>query len=159
MANTDPARAAIELSEEERELVAADLAALLPTLDQERRERYTALQVAVAARHVPDGLAPALEALLELALQTGRARARYRAEGEQTLTQLYARTPGGRELSSHLRQLNEALKTLSDQTIESLSVRMRTVGHFTVTIQTNATTITLAARPDTINIESISLAN
>ncbi len=80
-------------------------------------------------------------------------------EGEQTLTRLHTRTPGGRELSDHLRQVNEALRTLSDQTIESLSVRMRTVGHFTLTIQTDATTITLAGRPDTIDVESISVAN
>lgn len=149
----------LELDADERELVAFDLDALLPSLDAERRARYAALREAVVAERVPGELVPALESLLELTLQTARARARYRAEGEQSLTGLYRRTPSGRALSHHLGQVNEALTTLAGQTLESLSVRMRTVGHFTLTIQTNATTITLAARPDTIDVESIAVAS
>jgi hypothetical protein len=160
---TDAADAAIaatlELDDDERELVTLDLDALLPTLDADRRARYTALREAVVAGQVPGDLVPALESLLELTLQIARARARYRAEGEQTLTKLYRRTPGGRELSRHLGQVNDALATLAGQTIESLSVRMRTVGHFTLTIQTDATTITLASRPDTVDVESIAVAS
>lgn len=151
--------APLELDADERELVTLDLDALLPTLDADRRARYAALREAVVAGQIPADLVPALESLLELTLQTARARARYRAEGEQTLTKLYRRTPGGRELSHHLGQVNEALTTLAGQTIESLSVRMRTVGHFTLTIQTDATTITLASRPDTVDVESIAVAS
>ena len=159
MSTEAPTVAPIELDAEERELVGLDLDALLPTLDSERQARYAALRDTVAAGQVPDELVPALESLLELTLQTARARARYRAEGEQTLTGLYRRTPAGRQLSDHLRQVNEALKTLDGQTIESLSVRMRTVGHFTLTIQSDATTITLATRPDSVDVESISVSS
>lgn len=150
---------ALDLNDEERELVGLDLDALLPTLDGDRRERYEGLRATVDAGEVPAELVPALESLLELTLQTGRARTRYRAEGEQTLTRLYGRTPGGRELSGHLRQVNEALTSLAGQTVESLSVRMRTVGHFTLSIQTDGTTITLAARPDSIDVESIAVSS
>lgn len=156
---TDTAVTAIELDPDERELVGLDIDALLPTLDGDRHDRYAQLRDAVAAGQVPGELVPALESLLELTLQTARARARYRAEGEKILTALYRRTPGGRELSSHLGQVNEALTTLAGQTIASLSVRMRTVGHFTLTIQTDETTITLAARPDSVDVESIAVAS
>jgi hypothetical protein len=148
---------ALELDEEERELVAQDIEVLLPTLDGDRRQRYARLRDAVLAGSVPPDMTPALESLLELTLQTARARTRYRAEGEQTLTKLYSRTAGGRELAAHLRQVNKALGSLSGQTVESVAVRMRTVGHFTIAIQTSGTTITLAARPDSIDVESIAV--
>lgn len=147
----------LTLSPEEAELVASDVDVLLPTLQGERRERYASLRAAASAGHVPADLAPALESLLELTLQTARARKRYRAEGEKILTDLYRRTPGGRELSRHLGRVNAALSSLSGQTVERISVGMRTVGHFTITIETDATTITLAARPDTVDVESISV--
>lgn len=150
---------ALELDEDERELVTLDIDALLPTLDTDRRERFAALRKTVAAGSVPGDLVGALESLLELTLQTARARARYRAEGEQVLTRLYRRTPTGRGLVRHLGQVNDALDTLEGQQITSLSVAMRTVGHFTFTIQTDETTMTLVARPDTFNVESIAVAN
>jgi hypothetical protein len=149
--------APIVLSDEERDLVAQDLELVLATLEGERRDRFRQLAAAVATGEVPASLAPALESLLELTLQTARARARYRAEGEKVLTELYRRTPAGRELSDHLGQVNAALKALAGHTVESVGVRMRTVGHFTVTIQTDGATITLAARPDSVDVESVSV--
>jgi hypothetical protein len=149
--------ATLELDEEERELVTLDLDVLLPTLDGARRQRYAQLRAAVVDGRVPADLTPALESLLELTLQTARARTRYRAEGEQTLTGLYRRTPGGRELSGHLRQVNDALSTLVGQTVESVAVRMRTVGHFTIAIQTDETTLTLVTRPDAVDVESVAV--
>lgn len=151
--------APLELTDEESELVGLDLDVLLPTLDGSRRDRYEALRAAVGAGQVPARLQPALESLLELTLQTARARTRYRAEGEQILTKLYTRTASGRELADHLGQVNEALRSLAGQTIGSVTVRMRTVGHFTVTIQTDGTTITLATRPDSLDVESIAVGS
>lgn len=147
----------LTLSDDERELVLQDLDALLPTLDAQRRARFSELRAAAAAGEIPGGLGSALESLLELTLQTARARARYRAEGEQILNKLYARTQAGRQLAAHLRQVNKALGSLVGETIESLNVRMRTVGHFTIAIQTDATAITLVSRPDTIDVESIAV--
>ena len=155
----DDGREPIELTEEESDLVASDLDVLLPTLEGPRRERYARLREAVAAGEVPDELISALESLLELTLQTARARGRYTAEGEQALTRLYGRTAGGRELAGHLSQVNRALTSLKGQTVESVGVRMRTVGHFTITIQTDGASITLASRPDSIDVESIAVGS
>ena len=155
----DGAEEPIALDEEEIELVTSDLDVLLPTLQGPRHERYTQLRDAVAAGQVPPELAPALESLLELTLQTARARGRYTAEGEQALTRLYGRTPGGRELAGHLRKVNQALTSLHGHEVESVGVRMRTVGHFTITIQTDGASITLAARPDSVDVESIAVGS
>lgn len=150
---------AIDLSDEESEIVVADLDAVLPTLDGARRERFDQLRASAAAGHVPAELEPALISVLELTLQTARARTRYRAEGEQILTKLYGRTSAGKELANHLGQVNAALKALQGHTVKSVGVRMRTVGHFTITVQTDGATITLAARPDSLDVESIAVGS
>ena len=149
----------LDLSDEEIDLVTADLDVLLPTLEGPRHARYAQLRDAVTAGAVPPDLVPALESLLELTLQTARARGRYTAEGEQALTRLYGRTPEGRELAGHLQQVNRALTSLKGHTVASVGVRMRTVGHFTITIQTDGASITLASRPDSVDVESIAVGS
>ncbi len=149
--------APVELDADERELLTGELDALLPSLDGARRQHYARLRTAVANGHVPVDLTGPLESLLELVLQTARARTRHSAEGERILTGVYRRTPAGRRLSAHLQQVNDALRSLHGHTIESLSARMRTVGHFTLTVQTDGASVTLATRPDSLDVESISV--
>jgi len=146
---------AVTLSDDERELVALELEVLLPALHGGRQERYQQLRDAVVTGRVPAELAAPLASLLELTLQTARARQLYRAEGEKILTDLLRRTPRGRELAGQLADVNTALKALNGHPVETMSVRMRTIGHFTVTVATPAVTLTLAIRPDTVNIESV----
>lgn len=147
----------VALDEQERELVGLELEALVPALSGERRERYERLQEAVAAGSVPPELAEPLASVLELALQTARARQLYRAEGERLLTGVLRRTPRGRELARHLADVNTALGALAGQRLEGVRVAMRTIGHFTVTVTTEATTLTLAVRPDAVNVESVAV--
>lgn len=152
-----PSEGDISLDPEEAELVAAELAALLPALSGERRERYLEFGEAVTAGRLPTEMVPILESLLELALQTARARRLYRAEGERILTDLFRRTPRGRELAGHLDEVNKALRALAGHTVERVGVGMRTLGHFTVTIQTSAATITLAVRSQGVTVDSVAV--
>lgn len=157
---SSPARPAPEdmtLDHEEAELVASEVAALLPALSGERKQRYLEFDEAVAAERVPADMVPILESVLELALQTARARRLYRAEGERILTDLFRRTPRGRELAAHLDEVNKALRALGGHTVERVGVGMRTLGHFTVTIQTSAATITLAVRPQGVTVDSVAV--
>lgn len=151
----------VTLDEEERELLGLELRTLLPALSGPRRERYEALAQVIAsdAASVPAELLPALESILELALQTGRARQLYRAEGERILTAVLRRTPRGRQLTAHLSEVNEALRVVAGETLDAVRVRMRTLGHFTVTIQSKAVTITLAVRPDGVQVESVAVGD
>lgn len=148
---------AIELDEEERELVGLELDAILPALSGERRERYATLRGAVEGGTVPAGQAGLLGSVLELTLQTARTRQLYRAEGERLLTAVYRRTPQGREASEHTRQVNAALDVVRGHTLDSVSVRQRTVGHYTVTFATDAATLTLRFRPDGVEVESVAV--
>lgn len=154
---TDAGSGPIELDENERELVRLETEALLPALQGERRERYERLHAAAAEGSVPADLHAALSSLCELTLQTARARQLYRAEGERILTGLLGRTPRGKELADQVRDVNSALRALSGHTVDSVSVRMRTIGHFTVTIATSGVTLSLAVRPDTLNVESVAV--
>jgi hypothetical protein len=149
----------LELDGDERELIELELGSLLSALEGPRRERYQALADAVADGAVPPDLVPHLESLLELVLQTARARKLYRAEGERILTALLRRTPRGRELSSHLADVNKALKAITGHTLNGARVGMRTLGHFTVTLQTDAATLTIAVRPDSLNVESVAVGD
>lgn len=152
---TDPPAGAVTLDDDERELVTLELRTLLPALRDDRQARYERLRAAVDAGVVPGELAGELASLCELTLQTARARQLYRAEGEKILTDLLRRTPRGRELAKQISDVNAALKALEGHAVDSMSVRMRTIGHFTVTVATEAVTLTLAVRPDTINVESV----
>lgn len=149
------AGAALTLSIEERDLVEAELEALLPALEGERRVRYEALADAVADGEVPAALTPALAALVELALQTARARHLYHAEGERVLDDLLRRTPRGQELAEQVAAVNQALAAVTGTTLRSVGVRLRTVGHVAVTFRTDGATVTLAVRPDSVSVESV----
>ncbi len=147
----------LQLTDEERELLQAELAALLPALSGERREAYQALADAVENNSIPPDLLPLIEGLTKLALETGRARRLYRAEGERILTDLFRKTPSGQELSKSLNEVNKALSILEGQTLQSVRVAMRTLGHFTVTVETEKAVITIAIRPDIVTVDSISV--
>ncbi|CAN5917599.1 hypothetical protein BH23ACT10_BH23ACT10_34660 [soil metagenome] len=156
---TDTTSAPLLLDDDEQELVGLELAALVPALSGERRERYDALAAAVADGAVPDDLVVHLQSLVELALQTARARTLYRAEGEKVLTALFKRTPAGRALTRQLGDINSALRAVADHELRSARVGMRTLGHFTVTLQTDEATLTLAVRPDGVNIDSLEVTD
>ncbi|HXG41151.1 MAG TPA: hypothetical protein VNL95_00260 [Dehalococcoidia bacterium] len=152
-----PEGEALSLSPEERELVSQELAALLPALRDDRQEGYRSLAKAVDEGTVPPDLVPLLEGLVAMALETGRARRLYTAEGERVLTEVFRRTPGGRELVRHLEEVNKALGVLSGRTLWGVRVAMRTLGHFTVALDTEGASVTLAVRPGVVTLESVAI--
>ncbi len=147
----------LALTAEERELLSLELAALIPALEGERRQLYQALAQAVEDGQVPPSLLPPLEGLLDLALETGRARILYRAEGERVLTDLFRRTPKGGELARLLEEVNKALSSLEGRTLKRVQVAMRTLGHFTIALEVEGAGVTLAVRPQGVTVESISV--
>jgi hypothetical protein len=148
---------AVALSDEEGAVLGAELDALLPAFDGARLDRYLALAEAVHAGEVDDELVPELESVLELSLSTARARRLYSAEGERLLTEVLRRTPRGRDLQDQLDQVNAALSAVAGATLRSVSVRMRTLGNFTVTVTSDAASLTLAVRPDGVAVEAVSV--
>jgi hypothetical protein len=147
----------LALTEEERELLLSELDAVLPALGGERGEAYQALRESAGRGEVPAIEVPLLEGVVTLALDTGRARLVHRADGERILTELFRRTPRGRVLGEALAGVNRALGTLRGQPVRSLRVAMRTVGVFTVTIETDIADITLSLGRGGVAVEHVSV--
>ena len=94
----------IRLHGAQKEVLELELTALAEQArDEAGRERYRGLRgqpaIPLAAGEVADEQADTLESILELLVQSGRARKLYGPGGEQALAQLFGRTPrGGRWL-------------------------------------------------------------
>jgi hypothetical protein len=113
----------LELKPVEREVLAEEVLPFAATLkDPDARERYVDLGRSIEAGSVPRPLVPALEAMLELILQTRRLRQRHGPDAEQALTDLFYRTERGSGLREAAREVNTALEALRGHTIEKLSV-------------------------------------
>ena len=85
---------------------------------------------------MPAELLPALETMLELALQRGGPTAR------QTLLSVFGKTPRGRALSAAARDVNRALQTLEGQTLQSVRVTSGPGSH-SLSIETDRCRLTL----------------
>jgi len=151
------AREPLALTEEERELLLSELEAVLPALSGERREEYQAVLESTRGGEVPAHQVPLLESVVSLALDTGRARRVHRAEGERVLTELFRRTPRGRELAETLAGVNRALGTLRGQRLRSIRVGLRTVGVFTVTVETEVAEIALGLGRSGVGVEHVAV--
>lgn len=154
---TDPKQGqAIALSEEEAALVAEEALHLAGVLSAAQRPRALALVQAARTGAVAADLVDVLEGVVVLALQTGRARRRYLAEGERLLTDVLRRTPRGRDLQDQLAAVNGALRALAGRRLDGVRVELRTLGRFTVALQCEGVSLTLAVHADGVWVESVS---
>lgn len=147
----------LQLAEDEAQVVAEEAAALAEALSGDHRLR--AWELARSAREgvVPADLVDVLEGVAVLALQTGRARRQYAAEGERLLTQVLLRTPRGQEIQGQVEAVNRALAAVAGRRVRSVRVEMRTLGHFTVTFHSEGVGVTLAVRADGVRVESVTV--
>lgn len=147
--------ARIPLTEEEAQLVMEEAEALSRAVREPQRSRMLQLVEHARAGAVPGELVDLLEGLAVMTLQTGRARARGRAEGERIWTGLLLRTPRGQTVRAQLEEVNRALQALQGLVLESVRVEMRTLGHFTVSLHAGGVGLTLAVRADGVQVESL----
>ncbi len=145
----------IALSEEEAHLVAEEAEALSRALQEPQRIRVLRFAEHARSGEVPADLVDLLEGLAVMVLQTGRARAVYRAEGERIWTDLLLRTPRGQALQAQLQEVNRALRALKGLVLDSVRVDMRTLGHFLLTLRANGVGLSLAVRADGVQVESV----
>lgn len=148
---------ALNLNEDERQILLTELAAIAAAADPSRRAVYDRLTAQVQEGLVAADDEETLGSVVAMLLETGRARRRYRVEGERILTGLFRRLPPGRELERRLEGANAALAAFAGKTLHSVRVGMRTVGHYTLALETEAGTVTLAIRPGGIDVESLAV--
>jgi len=151
----DAVRAPVELSAEEREILAEDVPVFGRTLkDPASRERYARLADALATGSVPAELVPSLEAMLELMLQTKSVRRRHGPDEERLLTDLFFRTGRGAGLRSAARDVTRALEALKGQTIGRIRVTAAP-GQHTIAIETDRAHLTLALDGSGARVERV----
>lgn len=147
--------AGLELSPAEQEILLQDVPAFARTLkDPASRERYAALAEAVEDGVVSSALLPALEAMLELALQTKAIRRRHGPDAERALTDLFFRTGRGAAQRQAAREVTRALEALAGQTIEKISVSAGP-GRHTISINTDRAHLTLSVDRGGIQVDRV----
>ena len=116
--------AALAVRGEERELALSEIEAVLSAVPEgDYRERLGAIHAALAeGGPVSEDDTAELERLVELALQSGRARALYGPGGEQALIRLYRRLPGGIEARESATAVSDALGQLTGEQLERISL-------------------------------------
>lgn len=143
------------LESDEQALLLQELEDYVAVMPEGRQAAYRPLLASVQEGRVPPEHLSLLGEVLALSLMSGRARRRYTAEGERLLTDLFRRTPAGREVEAQLAQVNRALTALRDRSLESVRVSMRTLGHFTLRLEAGGVAVVLAFRPDGVVVESV----
>jgi hypothetical protein len=134
----------MRLLEDERPVLLGEIDAVMEQLrNAEAREVYGELRAAVEAGEVPDGLLPPLERLLEMGLETGRIRQVHTAHGEMAALRVFQRTPQGSALKASCDAANEALQSLQEHVIEGLTFSVRGPGSFSLSLETDQTTLTI----------------
>jgi len=156
MSGERPSPTGLELHEDEAGLVMEEALALAEVLAGPQRPRLLRLAQAARTGYVPEDLVDVLEGLAVLVLQSGRARRHARAEGERLWTEVFRRTPRGRDLQAQLEAVNRALQALVGRRLDALRVECRTLGHFVLTMATEGVALTLAVRADGVQVESLS---
>lgn len=146
----------IKLHGAQQELLELELRALAERArDEAARERYRALAASASGGEVPDEQAGLLEGVLELLVQSGRARKLYGPGGEQALAQLFGRTPRGAAVAETVAGLNEALKGLVGQRIESLNLTAHGPGAFKLQVETDLGRLSLRLDGQGARLESV----
>ena len=151
----EPGQGVVELSADEREIVALVLDAYAAAVPGELRSRYTSLASAARAGGVPPEEVSALERVLELALQTGKARELGRAEAERVLIAVLRRLPSGLALVHALDGVNGALSSLAGRRLRSVRASMRLPGRYSLTLEVEGVSLTLGLGPEGLSVESL----
>ena len=145
----------LELQPAEQEILLQDVPAFARTLkDPASRERYAALAEAIETGLVPAAQVPALETMLELALQTKAVRRRHGPDAERALSDLFFRTGRGAALRQAARDVTRALEALTGQTIEKISVNAGP-GRHTISINTDRAHLTLSVDNGGIQVDRV----
>lgn len=147
---------ALALDPFQREILLEELASLVVSLSgSEACEPWEDLAAAVDAREVDELLLGRLETILEMTLQTGRARRVHGADGEQSLLRLFHQTPKGAAARRATQAVNETLAALQGQNLEGALFTVQGPGVFRLGLQTDRCKLTLEIDRHGVSVESL----
>ena len=123
--------------------------------DPEAQARYAGLLQEVENREVSEECGAALEGILTIVLESGRARKLYGPAGENSLTTLFEKTSHGSALVQQANEVNRALKGLEGQTLGGISFRSTGPGSWGLTLQTDRGELTLRIDRQGIRVNNL----
>lgn len=140
----------------QRETLLEELANLVGSLrDPAQRDPWEELALAVDAGAVEEPLLGRLEQILEMTLQTGRARKHHGAESEQALLRLFHQTPRGAAARRATEAVNRTLASLAGQPLERMLFTSQGPGVYRLGLETERCKLTLEIDRHGITIESL----
>jgi len=146
----------LRLDETQREALSEEIDALLAAVHEPTaREPFVQLAAAVAAGSVAAAEAATLDKVLEMTLQTGRARRIHGAEAEQALLRLFYQTPRGAAARRSTEAVNTALRGLAGQTLEDVVFTVQAPGVFKIGLRTERFRMALAIDRHGVSVESL----
>ncbi|HKV08526.1 MAG TPA: hypothetical protein VJ725_10325 [Thermoanaerobaculia bacterium] len=144
------------LDDAQREVLLEELGALAGSLrDPESRGPWEDLAEAVEAGAIGEPHLSRLEGLLEMSLQTGRARRIHGADSEQALLRLFKQTPRGTAARRATESVNEALSSLAGQTLESMLFTVQGPGVYRLGVAAGPYRLTLEIDRHGVTVESL----
>ncbi len=148
----------LEIKDFEREPLQDALTALMSSVaDEEVRRPYRELYEAAGEGIVPEYLFTALETVLEMTLQSGRARHHESPQVEQILQRLFNRTPRGIETRSSISETNRAIAALQGQIVDTCSISSNSPGVYRMKFDTDRCQITLEFNESTVSVTSVNI--
>jgi hypothetical protein len=159
-ATTAVTSSALALDATQREVLLEELATMVVSLhDPAAREPYEDLAAAIDGGSiggtVGENLLGRLEGLLEMLLQTGRARRVHGPEAEQALLRLFHQTPRGSAARRSTQSVNAALASLEGQAIEGMLFTVQGPGVYRLGIATDHCRLTLEIDRHGVTVESL----
>jgi hypothetical protein len=140
----------------QREVLLEELASLIGSLrDPAQRDPWEELALAVDAGAVEEPLLGRLEQILEMTLQTGRARKHHGAESEQALLRLFHQTPRGAAARRATEAVNRTLASLAGPPVERMLFTSQGPGVYRLGLETERCKLTLEIDRHGITIESL----
>jgi len=119
--------------------------------------RYVALLDEIERGEITSECSGTLEGILDVLLESGRARHLYGPPGEHTLTALFQRTPRGAALVQQSQVLTRSLSGLEGQMLSNLSVRSSGPSAWAFTLQTDRCELTLQIDRRGVQIKSVDM--
>ena len=144
--------------EQDRELLLEELDGFTASLsDEDARIPYLALRRDIEAGQVSTENVPRLENILELTLQSGRARRRQSAVAEKRLLRLFNGTPRGAAVKRAVAETNEALASLKGQVLDTVSFAPGTPGAYRLLIDTEACRVDLEITRQGVSVKNVEI--
>lgn len=146
------------LDDQERELLLDEVDAFTSTLaDAESKIPYFALRQDIEAGGVSPENVPCLENILELTLQSGRARRRQSPQAEKRFLRLFHGTPRGAAVKRAVAETNEALASLKGQVLDTVSFTPNTPGAYRLLIDTEACRVDLEITRQGVSVKGVEI--